>query len=77
VIRLDPVDAAIREAPAGVAEQPCRAQHVEDDHRLEHVELEMPVAAGDRDGDVIAHDFRRDHGQGLALGRVDLARHDR
>ena len=37
----------------------------------------MALAAGHRDGGVIAHHLGADHGQRLALGRIDLARHDR
>lgn len=38
--------------------------------------LELAVAAGDAHGRVVAHNLSSDHGQGLALSRVDLAGHD-
>ena len=37
----------------------------------------MAVAGAHGHGDVVAHHLAADHGQGLGLGRVDLARHDR
>ena len=37
----------------------------------------MPLRAGKADSGIIAHDLCADHGQGLGLGRIDLARHDR
>lgn len=44
--------------------------------RRRRLHLELSVAAADRDGDVVAHDLSGDHGEGLALSGVDLARHD-
>ncbi len=37
----------------------------------------MPLAAGDRDGRLVAEDARADHRQRLGLRRVHLPRHDR
>ncbi len=44
---------------------------------LKTLSSKWPDGAAEGDGDVVAHDLGRDHGQRLALGRVDLARHDR
>ena len=43
-----PIDAIVGERIDGVAEQPDRLQHAIGEHRLVDVELEMPLAAGDR-----------------------------
>ena len=43
-----------RKRVAGVGEQVDRVQEVEDHHRLEHVELEVALRAGDADGGVVA-----------------------
>lgn len=51
-------------------------EEVADDQGLVDVELELAVHATDGGGDVVTHDLGADHGQGLALGGVDLARHD-
>lgn len=51
-------------------------QEVADHEGLVHIELELAVHAANGGGHVVAHDLRADHGEGLALGRVDLARHD-
>ncbi|MCY1407912.1 hypothetical protein D9M71_232240 [compost metagenome] len=48
-----------------------------DNHRLEHIELQVPLACGKTHGNIVAHYLASDHRQGLALGRVDLAGHDR
>src|SRR4051812_30141698 len=47
------------------------------DQRLVDVELEVSARTADADGDVIAHHPCTHHRHGLALGRIDLARHDR
>ena len=60
-----------------VAEQADRLQHAIGQHRLVDVEFEMALAAGDRDGGLIAEHAGADHGQRLALRRIGLARHDR
>jgi hypothetical protein len=39
--------------------------------------LELSLSASDRDGHVVSDDLSGDHRDGLALGRVDLTRHDR
>ena len=72
-----PVDAVVGERARGVGQQLDRMQHTICQHRLEDVELEMALAAADRDRGVIAEHLAADHGQRLALGRIDLARHDR
>jgi hypothetical protein len=36
----------------------------------------MSIGTSDADGGVVAHNLSRQHGQGLALGGVDLARHN-
>ena len=48
-----------------------------DDHRLAHVELEVAPGSGHGHRGVVPVDLDADHDHGLALGRVDLARHDR
>ena len=72
--------------PARSARRSCRSrrpaggalQEIVDDHRLEDVQLEVAGSAAEVDRDVVA----RSPGQhsmvsAFALGRVDLARHDR
>jgi hypothetical protein len=36
----------------------------------------LTVRASDRDGSVVTHDLRTDHGHGFTLSRVDLTRHN-
>jgi len=66
-----------RKARAGVGQEVDRVQEVEDDDRLEDVELEVALRPGDRDRRVVAHHLDGDHRERLGLGRIDLARHDR
>ena len=60
-----------------VGHQAHRLQEIVGHHRIVDVELEMALAAGERDRGVVAEDLHADLRQRLALGRVDLARHDR
>src|SRR3990172_4898015 len=76
-VGLDADDAFLPEAVGDIGEKPDGLQHGVSDHRLEYVRLEMPLASGKGDRRVVAHDLRRHHGHRLALGGVDLARHDR
>ena len=49
---------------------------VANDERLVDVELKLAIHAANGGGNVVTHDLGADHGQSLALGRVDLAGHD-
>src|ERR1700730_15128945 len=71
------LDAMLPERARGVAEQLDGMYHTICQNRLIHVELEMPLAAGHRDGGVIAQHLAADHRHRFALSRVPLARHDR
>lgn len=72
----DADDTVVGEGVGTVSEETDGAEEVGNEDGLEDVELELAVRAGDRDGGVVAHDLRGDHGEGLALGGVDLAGHD-
>ena len=76
-VRLQAGDAMLVEVAAAVGEQADGLQQVVDDHRLEHVELQVALAGGEGNRAVVAHDLAGQHRQRLALGRVDLAGHDR
>src|SRR5258708_2005481 len=78
-IGLDGFDAAgatVVKADAAIADQAGAVQEIIDHYGFEDVEFEVAGGAADIDGYVIAQDLCYDHGQGLALGRVHLARHD-
>ncbi len=76
-VGLEAGDAVGIEVATAVGQKPNRLEQVVDDHRLEHVELQMTLARCEADGHVVAHHLAGEHGQRFALGRVDLARHDR
>lgn len=65
-------DAFIGECDGGVPKKSDRPEHVGNDERLEHVQLEVAVRTSDSDGDVVAHHLSGNHGYGFALGGVDL-----
>src|SRR5690606_1382155 len=46
-------------------------------HRVVDVQLEVALRAGEGQGGVVSEHLDADLRQGFALGRVDLARHDR
>ena len=52
-------------------------QEIVDHHRLEDIQLEIALRAGEGDGGVVAVDLHGDHGHGFALRGIDFAGHDR
>ncbi len=64
------------EALHSVGKNANAVQKVTDQDGLEHVQLELAVHAANCGSNVVTHDLRADHGQRLALGRVNLSRHD-
>lgn len=64
------------EAVHAVGENAHTVEQVGDHDGLEDVQLELAVHASDGGSDVVTHDLGADHGEGLALGGVDLSRHD-
>ncbi len=76
LIRLNALDAVDGEGGGGVGKEANRAQHIRRNHRLEDVQLKMALRAANGGRYVIALHLGADHGQGLALRRVDLPGHD-
>ena len=68
--------AALIEGRHGFRQKPGRLQKIVDQNRHEHVQLEIALTGGNAHGGIVAHDLHGNHGQGLALGGVDLAGHD-
>src|SRR5215469_2757000 len=50
---------------------------VEDHQRLVDVHLEIAAGAAEAHRDIVAHHLHGEHRERFALGRIDLARHDR
>ena len=75
-VRRDSCDAAVVERLDRVGEEACGLEEVIDHDRHEDVQLEIALRGGKADCGVVAHDLYGDHRDGLALRRVDLARHD-
>ena len=76
-VNLKAGHAVFLEVAATVAQQLDRLQQVMNDHRFVDVQLQVALACGKADGDIIAHYLAGQHRQRFALGRVDLAWHDR
>src|SRR6185503_10442766 len=76
-IRLDARRAPVVERARAVGQQADRLEHVVQDDGLVDVELKIALRAGESDGVIVTEDLYGDHGERLALGRVDLPRHDR
>ena len=72
----DPCDAAVVERLEGVREEARGLEEVKDHDGHEDVQLEIALRGGKANGGIVAHDLYGDHRDGLALRRVDLARHD-
>lgn len=65
------------EAVHAIRENAHAVEQVGDHHGLEDVKLELAVHSTDGGSDVVTHNLSADHGEGLALGGVDLSGHDR
>ena len=76
LIRLKTGNKVLLETPHAVSQQARAVQQVADHDRLEDVQLKVTLRAGKGGRGVVAEDLCADHGQGLALCGVDLARHD-
>lgn len=76
-VGLQAAQAVLAEVVAAIGQQLHGLQEVEHDDRLEHVELQLSLAGGDADRQVVAQNLAGQHRQRLALGWIDLARHDR
>ena len=77
LVGLKAVDEVLLEALHAVGEDANAVQQVADHDGLEDVEFELAVHTTDGSGNVVTHNLRANHGEGFALGRVHLPRHDR
>ena len=75
-VRLNAVRAVNIEGNASIAKQADGFQNVPCHNGLENVELEVALRTSETNGCIITEHLGRDHGHGLALGRVDLTGHD-
>ena len=75
-IQFDSGNAVIYKTVTCVVNQPHRMKKIVNHHRLEHVQLEIPLRAGEPDCRVVAKNLYRDHGHRFALRRVYFAWHD-
>ena len=76
LVSLKAGDQVLLERSHAVGQEPGAVENVADDERLVDVELELAVHATDSSSHLVTHDLSANHGQGLALSWVDLARHD-
>ncbi|MNC40225.1 hypothetical protein D3C75_889200 [compost metagenome] len=76
-VRLDSLCAVPVKREHGIAKQPAGLQEAVDQHRLEDIELKMPLARRYPDRHVVAEHLADHHGHRLALRRIHLAGHDR
>ncbi len=73
---FEPFCAEASEAAHRITEESYGTQNIVDDQRLENVQLKVSAGPTYPHGNIISHDLGADHRQCLALGGVDLARHD-
>lgn len=76
LIGLKSGNEVLLERAHAIAENANAVEEVADYNWLEDVEFELAVHARDGGGNMVAHDLSADHGKGLALSGVHLARHD-
>lgn len=77
LVRLQAVHQMHPEAIHAIRQDAHAVQQVANHDWLEDIQLELAVHATDSRSDVVTHNLSADHSQGLALGGVNLARHDR
>ena len=75
-VGLDAHHAVVVEGDHGFRQKPGGLEEIVDQHRHEHIQLEIALAGGNAHGGIVAHDLDGHHGDGFALGGVDLAGHD-
>ena len=76
-VGLNSLGAAIVKRTSALRQQLNRLQNIVENNRFIDVELEVALGAGEGDRVIVAEYFYRDHGQRLALGRIDLPGHNR
>lgn len=76
LVSLETGDQVLLERAHAVGQDAGAVEKVADNEGLVDVELELAVHAANGGGNVVTHDLGADHGEGLALGGVDLAGHD-
>src|ERR1700723_1462612 len=76
-VQAGPFHREFAELVTRVAQDAGGMEEVVDDDGTHCIELEIALAAGEGDRVVLTDDLDADHHHRLALGRVDLARHDR
>ena len=76
LVSLEADNQVLLERAHAVSEKARAVQQIADDKGLVDVQLKLTVHSTNRGGDVVTHDLGADHGEGLALGGVDLAGHD-
>lgn len=76
LVSLKTNNQVLLEGSHSVGENADRVEQIADEHWLENVQLELPVHAANGGGNVVTHNLGADHGEGLALGWVDLSWHD-
>lgn len=76
LVSFQTVDKVRLKAGHAISQDTNAVEEVADHDRLEHIQFELTVHAGDGGSNVVAHDLSANHGQGFTLGRVDLSRHD-
>mmetsp|Transcript_14097 Transcript_14097/g.42519 ORF Transcript_14097/g.42519 Transcript_14097/m.42519 type:complete len:557 (-) Transcript_14097:154-1824(-) len=72
----DAHNAVIGKRVGGICDQPDGLEKGGDEHGLENIELKVSHGSCHADARVVAHHLGGHHGEGLALGGVDLAGHD-
>lgn len=76
LVGLKTLDQVLLERAHTVTQQTGAVEEVADHDGLEDVELEVTLGASEGDGSLVTEDLAAEHGQRLALSRVDLSGHD-
>lgn len=76
LVSTQPLNKMLFERSHAIGKQSRRMQQVADHQWLEDIQFEVTVHTTNGSSDVITHDLRANHSQGLTLRRVDFSGHD-
>ncbi len=76
MVGLNAPCAMLIEAGHAISQQTNTLHKIVNDERLEHIEFEVSGCASDIDGHIVAKHLTAQHGQRIALRRVDLPWHE-
>src|SRR5688572_11221815 len=77
IIGFDTIYTMLHKAVTRIRNQSCRSKEIEDDYRLENIQLKMSLHCTDIDRYVVSDHLGHGHGHCFRLSWINFSRHDR